>query len=95
MRIDRGPTLDEIRDSVANGTLVTFSNVNGEQVRGGVLDAKLDRGIGRVSLVLEESETGLVWFARYRYGNVRWSCGDIGTWNLKRTEIEHLKREAV
>ncbi len=95
MRIDRGPTLDEIRESVQNGAIVTFSNVNGEKVRGRVIDAKLDHGIGRVSLMLEEYDTGLVWFARYRYGNVRWSCGDIGTWHLKRSEIEDLRQTAM
>ena len=53
MRIDKGPTLAELRMSAEIGTSVEFQNVNGERVRGRVLDGKLDAGIGRVNLVLE------------------------------------------
>jgi hypothetical protein len=95
MRIDRGPSLAEIRASVAKGAIVTFSNVHGEQVRGKVLDAKVHPGTGRVALMLEEERTGLIWFARYRYGSVRWSCGDIATWNLTRSEIENLPEDVA
>jgi hypothetical protein len=72
------------------GTSVEFQNVNGERVRGRVLDGKLDAGIGRVNLVLEEDRTGLIWFARYRWGSVGCVSGDIVTWNRKRQELEDL-----
>ena len=90
MRIDRGPSLAEIRSSVENGTVVEFGNRSGERVRGRVLEGRLDPGIGRVNLTLEEDPTGLIWFARYRWGSIRCSTGDIATWNLKRHELEEL-----
>jgi len=93
MRIDYGPGLDEIRDSVRNGSIVRFSNIRGEEVRGLVLDARVESKIGRVALVLEEIGTGLVFFARYRVGG-KWSCGDIVSWQLKRNDIEELRRSA-
>ncbi len=95
MRIDRGPSLDEIKSSFMNGTIVTFTSMHGDRIRGTVLDAKLDPGIGRVALMLEEEKSALIWFARYRYGSVRWQCGDIGTWNLRRSDIENLSRDSV
>jgi hypothetical protein len=55
-----------------------------------VVEAKLDPGIGRVALVLEEEQTGLVWFARYRYGRIGCCTGDIATWKLRRCDIEKL-----
>lgn len=94
MRIDRGPSLEDIRCSVMDGRIVTFLSMHGDKVRGKVLDAKLDAGIGRVALTLEEEQTGLIWFARYRYGSVRWQCGDISTWHLRRSDIEDLSRYA-
>jgi len=90
MRIDSGPTLADIRSSTMYGTIVIFFNSCGEQVRGKVLDAKLDPGLGRVALVLEEEKTGLIWFARYRYCSSRCTSGDIVTWNLRRNEIENV-----
>ncbi len=90
MRIDRGPSLAEIRSSAENGTIVEFSNSNGERVRGRVLEGRLDPGVGRVNLVLEEGRTGLIWFARYRWASIRCATGDIITWNLKRDELEEL-----
>ena len=93
MRIDRGPTLEEIRSSVENGRIVSFRCMSGEEVRGNVLDAKLDHAIGRVALVMEQQNTGLIWFARYRYGSVRWQCGDLSTWNLRRGDIEEVSHE--
>lgn len=92
MRIDQGPSLAELRLSSENGTVVEFRNFNGKRVRGRVLDGRLDAGAGRVNLVLEEDHTGLVWFARYRWGSVGCASGDIVTWNLKRTELEDLAR---
>lgn len=92
MRIDHGPSLEDIRCSVMDGRIVTFISMHGDKVRGKVLDAKLDPGIGRVALTLEEEQTGLIWFARYRYGSVRWQCGDICTWHLRRSDIEDLSR---
>lgn len=94
MRIDRGPSLAELRLSAEDGTIVEFRNMNGERVRGRVLDGRLDAGIGRVNLVLEEDGTGLIWFARYRYGSIRCASGDIVTWNLKRHELEDLSRNS-
>lgn len=93
MRIDYGPGLEEIRDSVRNGTTVKFSNIRGEEVRGVVLEARAESKVGRVSLVLEEIGTGLVFFARYRIGG-KWSCGDIVSWKLTRNDIEELRRSA-
>lgn len=90
MRIDRGPGLAELQLSAENGTIVEFRNVSGERVRGRVLEGKLDPGMGRVSLVLEEDRTGLIWFARYRWGSVRCASGDIVTWSLKRHELIDL-----
>lgn len=90
MRIDRGPSLAEIRSSAENGTVVEFGNCNGERVRGRVLEGRLDPGIGRVNLVLEGDRTGLIWFARYRWASIRCATGDIVTWNLKRHELEDL-----
>lgn len=90
MRIDRGPSLVELRRSVESGVIVEFRNVNGERVRGRVLDGKLDAGIGRVNLVLEEDRTGIIWFARYRWASVACASGDIITWNLRRHEVEDL-----
>jgi len=90
MRIDGGPSLAEIRLSITEGTIVTFFNKSGERLRGRVLDAKLDPGIGRVSLVLEEEKNRLIWFARYRFGSIRCATGDIVTWNLRRNEIQNI-----
>jgi len=90
MRIDRGPGLAELQLSVENGTIVEFRNASGERVRGRVLEGKLDPGMGRVSLVLEEDRTGLIWFARYRWGSIRCASGDIITWSLKRHELIDL-----
>ena len=90
MRIDRGPSLSEIRMSVIEGIIVEFANENGEQVRGKVVEAKPDQGVGRVALVLEEDQTGLIWFARYRYGRIECGAGDIATWKLRRCDIENL-----
>jgi hypothetical protein len=90
MRIDGSPSLAEIRSSIMDGTVVVFFNHCGEQVRGKVLDAKLDPEVGRVALALEEERTGLVWFARYCYGSVRCASGDIVTWNLRRNQIENM-----
>lgn len=93
MRIDYGPGLDEIRDSVRNGTIVKFSNIRNEEVRGVVLDARVETRTGRVALVMEECGTRLVFFARYRKGD-KWSCGDIVSWKLTRNDIEELRRSA-
>ena len=53
MRIDFGPNFDEIRDSVENGTVVTFGTTCGEQLRCVVLDAKMDCESGRAALTVE------------------------------------------
>jgi hypothetical protein len=90
MRIDRGPGLAELQLSVENGTIVEFRNVNGERVRGRVLEGRLDPNVGRVNLVLEEDGTGLIWFARYRWGFRGCASGDIITWRLKRHELVDL-----
>jgi hypothetical protein len=90
MRIDQGPSLAEIRSSAENGAVVEFGNRNGERVRGRVLEGRLDPGIGRVNLVLEEDRTGLIWFARYRWASIHCATGDIITWNLKSDELEEL-----
>ncbi len=95
MRIDRGPSLSEITSSAGNGAIVEFRNVDGGTVRGRVLNGKLDPGIGRVALVLEEEGTGLIWFARYRYGRLSCSSGDIITWNLKSCELVDLAGEIL
>ncbi len=90
MRIDRGPSLDELRLSAEAGSVVEFRNGNGDRIRGRVLDGRLDPGIGRVNLVLEEDRTGLIWFARYRKISLACVSGDIVTWNLKRRDLEDL-----
>jgi|GEM_PF-1000904 len=92
MRIDYGPDFDEIRDSVENGTVVTFGNTAGENLRCVVLDAKMDCESGRAALTVEEQGTDTVYFARYSYRGGRRSCGDLVTWRLKLNEMEELRR---
>jgi hypothetical protein len=92
MRIDFGPNFDEIRDSIENGTVVTFGTTCGEQLRCVVLDAKMDCESGRAALTVVEQATDHIYFARYSHKGGRWSCGDIVTWRLKLKEIEELKR---
>jgi hypothetical protein len=95
MRIDYGPDFDEIRDSIQNGTVVTFGSSSGETVRCVVLDAKMDHTSGRAALMLEEQSTSNVYFARYTHTGGRWSCGDLVTWRLKLHEIEELRRDVA
>jgi hypothetical protein len=92
MRIDYGPNFDEIRDSVENGTAVTFGNASGESLKCVVLDAKMDCESGRAALTVEEQGTDTVYFARYNYRGGRRSCGDLVTWRLKLKEMEELRR---
>lgn len=92
MRIDYGPNFDEIRDSVENGTIVTFGNANGESLNCVVLDAKMDCESGRAALTVEEQGTDTVYFVRYNYRGGRRSCGDLVTWRLKLNEMEELRR---
>jgi hypothetical protein len=93
MRIDYGPDFDEIRDSVENGTVVTFGTTGGGKVRGIVVDAKVDPERGRAALTVEEETTGAVYFARYTHRGGRWSCGDIVSWRMKLSDIEDLRRD--
>jgi len=93
MRIDRGPNFDEIRDSVRSGNIVTFRSIGGEEVRGVVVEAKVDRETGRAALMVEEHITGQVYFARYSPRSGRCSCGDLVSWRLRRNAIEELRRE--
>lgn len=92
MRIDYGPNFDEIRDSIQNGTVVTFGSTRGEQVRCIILDAKLDRESGRAALMVEEKGSATVYFVRYSHRGQRRACGDLVTWRLKLNEIEDLRR---
>lgn len=94
MRIDFGPDLNEIRESVENGKTVTFRNMQGDQVCGIVVDAKVDPELGRTALTVEESNSGTVYFARYTYQSEKRSCGDIVTWHLKLEDIQELRRIA-
>jgi hypothetical protein len=93
--IDYGPDFDEIRDSIQNGTVVTFGSSSGEKVRCVVLDAKMDHSSGRAALMLEEESTSNFYFARYTHTGGRWSCGDLVTWRLKLNEIEELRRDVA
>jgi len=93
MRIDSGPSFDEIRDSVENGKVVSFRSIRGEEVRGVVLDAKVDPERGRAVLMVEEQSTGTVHFARYTHRGGRWSCGDVVSWHLTRSAIQELRKE--
>lgn len=93
MRIDSGPNFDEIRDSVENGNVVTFRSMRGEEVRGVVVDAKVDAEEGRAALMVEEQTTGAVYFGRYSHRGGRLSCGDLVSWHLRRDAIEELRRE--
>lgn len=92
MRIDYGPNFDEIRDSIENGTVVTFGSTRGEQVHCIILDAKLDGESGRAALTVEEQGTATVYFVRYSRRGQRHACGDLVTWRLKLNEIEELRR---
>ncbi len=92
MRIDYGPNFDEIRDSVENGTWVTFGSTCGEELRCVILEAKLDAESGRAALTVEEQATAQVYFVRYSHRGERRSCGDFVTWRLSRNEIEELRR---
>lgn len=92
MRIDCGPSFEEIRDSIQNGTVVTFRSNRGEQLHGVILDAKLDRESGRAALMVEELGTATVYFGRYSYRGERRCCGDLVTWRLNLNEIEELRR---
>lgn len=94
VRIDFGPNFDEIRDSIKNGTVVTFGGTCGEELTGVVLDAKLDLESGRASLTVEEQKTSTVYFARYSRRDAGRSCGDLVTWRLRLNEIEDLRRIA-
>jgi hypothetical protein len=94
MRIDYGPNFDEIRDSIHNGTVVTFGSSRGEKLRCVVLDAKMDHGSGRAALTVEEQNTSTIYFARYICRAGRNSCGDLVTWRLKLNEMEELRRSA-
>ena len=90
MRIERGPSLEDIRQSAENGTIVEFADGNGRQVRGRVVDSQLGAGIGRVKIALVEERTGLVWFSRYHYGALGRPAGEISPANLKRADIKGL-----
>lgn len=93
MRIDQGPTIEEIRQSVRTGRVVKFWNVHGKEIRGVVLSARFDHELNRAVLVLEEEDSHMLCFVRYRYVG-RWSCGDIVKWQVQRNQIEELRREA-
>ncbi len=93
MRIDQGPTIEEIRQSVSTGKLVKFSNIHGKEIRGVVLSAQFDHELDRGVLVLEEESTRLLCFVRYRCFR-RGSCGDLVKWQVERNQIEELHREA-
>ena len=93
MRFDSGPNFDEIRDSIENGKVVTFRSIRGEEVRGVVVDAKVDPEKGRAALMVEEQTTGAVYFARYSHLGGRYSCGDLVSWHLTRDAIQELRRE--
>ncbi len=92
MRIDYGPNFDEIRNSIRNGTMVTFGNSGGEELRCVILDAKMDRESGRAALMVEERATAIVYFGRYFHRGGKLGCGDLVTWHLKLKEIEELRR---
>lgn len=94
MRIDQGPTLEEIRESVRTGKVLRFTTVHGEEMRGVAVSARIDHQSGRVMLVLEEAATGMLAFARYLRRGQRWSCGDIVLWRVGRSQVEELRREA-
>lgn len=93
MRIDSGPTFDEIRDSVKNGKIVTFRSLRREEVRGVAVDAKVDLEKGRAALMVEEQTTGAVYFSRYSHPSGLWSCGEPVSWHLMRDAIQELRRE--
>ena len=93
MRIDKGPGIEEIRQSVRTGKVVKFSNIHGKEIQGVVLSARFDHELNRAVVVLEEEDTHMLCFVRYRHLG-RWTCGDIVKWQVERNQIEELRREA-
>ncbi len=93
MRIDKSPAIEEIRQSIRTGKVVKFCNNHGKEIQGVVLSALLDHELNRAVVVLEEQDTRMLFFARYRHLG-RWTCGDIVKWQVERNQIEELRREA-
>ena len=93
MRIEKGPAIEEIRQSINTGKVVIFGCHGGKQVQGVVLSGVLDHELNRVAVVLEEVDTHMLFFARYRQVD-HWTCGDIVKWDVERNQIEDLRRKA-
>ncbi len=93
MRIEKGPAIEEIRESINTGKVVTFGCHDAKHVQGVVLSAVFDHELNRAAVVLEEVDTHMLFFARYRQVD-HWTCGDIVKWEVERNQIEELRRKA-